>query len=276
LPEVSVIDTHAHIAMEGYDGGAQAVLQRAAQAGVQHIVCIGAGGNRDEIWSAVRTARQFAGVSAICGIHPHDGDAIEPSPDGDALWQAVVDACQQPEVVAVGETGLDFHYNLSEQAGQIASFVRHIALAKELGKPLCIHTRNAEAETLQILRDQNAKAVGGVIHCFSGTADFGVRCAEELGFYLSIPGIVTFKKPGELAQAIERTPLDRLLIETDSPFLAPIPHRGQRNEPAYIGYTLAKFAEIKGISVEQARQATTANAIRLFGERLRTSLTPVA
>ena len=267
-----MIDTHAHIAMDGYEGGSAGVIARAVDAGVRHIICIGAGGDRDEVWSAIRAARQWQGVSAICGIHPHDGTAVAEGPEAEALWQAVRQACEQPEVVAVGETGLDFHYNLSAEEAQVDAFVRHIALAKELSKPLCIHTRNAEAETLQLLRDHGANAVGGVIHCFSGTAEFGLQCIQELDFYLSIPGIVTFKKPGELIQTIERAPLDRLLIETDSPFLAPIPHRGQRNEPAHIGYTLAKLAEIKGISVQQAQEITTENAVRLFGPRLRVQL----
>lgn len=261
-----MIDTHAHIAMDGYDGGTEGVLQRAVAAGVRHVICVGAGGDLAEARSAVDAARIWQGVSAICGIHPHEAEEVD-----DELWQAISDLCAAPEVVAVGETGLDFHYDLSPREEQERVFRLHVQLARKLKKPLCIHTRSAEAETLRILTEEHAREVGGVIHCFSGTARFA-HDALALGFHLSIPGIVTFKKPGELADVVQQCPLDRLLLETDSPFLAPVPHRGQRNEPSYLRFTLAKIAELKGIDVEAAQEATTANAVRLFGERLRTPL----
>lgn len=261
-----MIDTHAHVAMDGYEGGISGVLQRAVDAGVRHIICIGAGGDLDEAESALRVARLYPGLSAACGIHPHDAQQVD-----DELWAGIRRVCEAPEVVAVGETGLDFHYNNSPVEEQERVFRLHVRLARELGKPLTIHTRNAEPETLQLLREEKAGELGGVVHCFSGTHDFGMRMLE-LGFYLSIPGIVTFRKPGELIETVADTPLDRLLVETDSPFLAPMPHRGKRNEPAYVAETLRRVAEIKGISLEEARLATTENAVRLFGTRLEREL----
>ena len=261
-----MIDTHAHIAMDGFDGGTAAVLERAAAAGVSHVVCIGAGADLAEAKSALSVAERFPGTSAVCGIHPHEARHVD-----DALWACIAEVCARPEVVAVGETGLDYHYNSSPAADQERVFRAHIALSRDLGKPLCIHTRNAEADTLRILRDEGAQTVGGVIHCFSGTRDFALQ-AIDLGFYISIPGIVTFKKPGELQQTVCDAPLERLLVETDSPFLAPMPHRGQRNEPMWVALTLQKVADLRGLSVDEADAITTANAIRLFGERLRVPL----
>ncbi len=268
-----MIDTHAHLKMaaEGDWTRVAEQLLRALQAGVHHVVAVGAGGDEEELQSALDAAQQFQGVSAICGIHPHDAQRLE-EPDSQGLWLAVEQACARDLCVGVGETGLDFHYDLSPRDAQARAFVRHIDLARRLGKPLCIHTRNAEPETLQILRDERADQIGGVIHCFSGTAAFGLACVRELGFYLSIPGIVTFKNPGEIAQAVREAPADRLLVETDSPFLAPVPHRGRKNEPAFVRLTLAKVAELRGWTVAEADQITTANAERLFGPRLRQPL----
>lgn len=271
-----MIDTHAHICNADYggpyEGGTAGLVARAIAAGVTHINCVGAGGDLAEVLSAITAARTWTGVSAICGIHPHDAGRLANPETGAGLWAGVRDACAQPECVAVGETGLDFHYNKSDRDAQFKAFADHVGLARALGKPLCIHTRSAEDETLQVLRDTQAAQCGGVIHCFSGTAAFGLRCVEEFGFYLSIPGIVTFKNAGEIPQAVVRCPLDRLLLETDSPFLAPVPMRGRRCEPGLMGYTLTKVAELRGETVEAMRAVTTGNAIRLFGPRLLVAL----
>lgn len=265
-----MIDTHAHLMVAyrgGYEGGPEGVVARAVAAGLQHILCVGAGGDLAEVESALDAAERFDGVSAICGIHPHDAHRLY-ADGAEALWAGVERACAAPACLAVGETGLDYHYDLSDRAQQRAVFSRHIALARRLGKPLCIHTRNAEDETLALLRDDGAAEVGGVIHCFSGSAAFGLRCAEELGFYLSIPGIVTFKQPGELHELLRAAPRDRLLIETDSPFLAPVPMRGRSNEPAFLPHTLAKVAALLDLTAEEAALLTSDNARRLFGPRL--------
>lgn len=271
-----MIDTHAHIMSDHsggpFEGGAQGVIERAIAAGVRHINCVGAGGDLPEVLAALQAAKTWRGVSAICGIHPHDAKKLADGEAGAQLWEGVRAACADEACVAVGETGLDFHYDLSDRGLQTAAFERHVALARELGKPLCIHTRNAEPETLEVLRRTGARACGGVIHCFSGTAAFGLQCVTELGFYLSVPGIITFKNPGELPAAVRDCPLDKLLIETDSPFLAPVPFRGKKCEPALIGHTLRKVAEIKGITESEALRATTDNAVRLFGARLHAGL----
>lgn len=265
-----MIDTHAHVAstFDGsqYPGGTRGVLERAAAAGVEHLICIGAAGDAAEMAAALACARAYTGVSAITGIHPHDAKNVDAE-----LWLQVEHFCAQPEVVAVGETGLDFHYDSSPRDVQAEVFREHIRLARKLQKPLCIHTRDAEEVTLQILREEQAEAIGGVIHCFSGTHAFGMQ-ALQFGFYLSIPGIVTFKKAGEIVQTVADTPLDRLLLETDSPFLAPMPYRGKQNEPAYVLETLKKVAEIKNLPVQEVEAATNANARRLFGPRLHARL----
>lgn len=265
-----MIDTHAHLMYShrgGYAGGPDGVVERAIAAGVEHILCVGAGGDLAEVESALWAARRFPGVSAICGIHPHDAHRL--FADGaQELWAGVERACSEPICLAVGETGLDYHYDLSDRSQQRSVFAQHIDLARRLKKPLCIHTRNAEEETFELLKDCAASDVGGVIHCFSGSAEFGLRCAHELGFYLSIPGIVTFKQPGELHELIRQAPRERLLIETDSPFLAPVPQRGKTNEPAHLGHTLAKLSELLGLSLAEAAMLTSANARRLFGARL--------
>ncbi|MSP92178.1 MAG: TatD family deoxyribonuclease [Myxococcales bacterium] len=248
--------------MDGYDGGIEGVLGRAAGAGVTHVVAIGAGGTAEEAEGAIAAARRFVGVSAITGIHPHDAKAV----DG-PLWARIEAASAAPEVVAVGETGLDFHYDLSDRAVQAEVFRRHIDLARRLGKPLCIHCRNAEADTLAILVAEGAREVGGVIHCFSGSLEFA-HGALDLGFYLSVPGIVTFKKAGDLPAVVQFAPADRLLIETDAPFLAPMPYRGKRNEPMYVVETLRKVAALRCVAVAEAEAVTDANATRLFGVRL--------
>jgi len=255
------------------DGGPDpaVALGRAAAAGVSHVCCVGAAGDLCEVEGALTAARQWPGVSAICGVHPHDARRFDPA---GPLWAGVRAACADPACVAVGETGLDYHYDLSPRDMQVGAFRAHIRLARDLGKPLCIHTRNAEADTFAVLEQEGARDVGGVIHCFSGTADFGLRCVEELGFYLSIPGIVTFKNAGEIPATVARCPGDRLLVETDSPFLAPMPFRGKPCEPAMVALTLAKVAQLRGWSVAEADGATTANAVRLFGDRLRVAIAP--
>ena len=212
-----MIDTHAHLAMVdrdgvGYAGGVPGVLQRARDAGLRHIICIGAGGELAEVQAALDVAKQNQGVSAICGLHPHDAARLlAQDPQADPLWQGIVQACSAAEVVAVGETGLDYHYDLSPRSQQRLVFERHVALARELGKPLCIHTREAEAETVEVLEMAAQHGVGGVIHCFSGSAWLARQCLD-LGFYLSIPGIVTFKNAGDLPEVVAFAPVDRLLV----------------------------------------------------------------
>jgi TatD DNase family protein len=184
-------------------------------------------------------------------------------PECDALCDAIRQAGTDPSVVAIGETGLDFHYGHSPHPAQEEAFRRQIAVAKELGKPLVIHTRSAPKQTLQILREERAKDVGGIIHCFSEDAPFA-SAALDLGFVSSFSGIVTFKQAVAVQEAALKQPADALLVETDAPYLAPIPKRGKRNEPAYVTHTAARIAELRGVDPEALARTTYENALRIF------------
>jgi TatD DNase family protein len=210
--------------------------------------------------SAVRLAKQHPNrISATVGVHPHDAKHLD-----DALYDAIRDAGSDASVVAIGETGLDFHYDHSPRQAQEEAFRKQVTIARELKKPLVIHTRAAPEQTLRILREEQAKDVGGIIHCFSEDAPFAAA-ALDLGFVSSFSGIVTFKKAVAVQEAALKQPSDALLIETDAPYLAPIPKRGKRNEPAYVAYTAARIAELRGEDPELLAQTTYRNALRIFG-----------
>jgi TatD DNase family protein len=198
-------------------------------------------------------------ICATVGVHPHDARHLD-----DAVCDAVQETGADESVVAIGETGLDFHYDHSPRSVQEDAFRRQIAIAKALKKPLVIHTRSAPEQTLRILRDEQAKDVGGIIHCFSEDAAFAAA-ALDLGFVSSFSGIVTFKKAVAVQEAARKQPADALLIETDAPYLAPIPKRGKLNEPAYVAYTAARVAELRGDDPERLARTTYENALRLFG-----------
>jgi TatD DNase family protein len=198
-------------------------------------------------------------ISATVGVHPHDAKHLD-----DEVLDAILEAGVDASVVAIGETGLDFHYDHSPHDAQEEAFRKQIAIAKELRKPLVIHTRSAPKQTLQILREERAKDVGGIIHCFSEDASFAAA-ALDLGFVSSFSGIVTFNKAIAVQEAALKQPADALLVETDAPYLAPIPRRGKRNEPAYVAYTAARIAELRGVDPEALAQTTYENALRIFG-----------
>jgi TatD DNase family protein len=195
------------------------------------------------------------------GVHPHDAKRLD-----DPLCDAIRDAGADGSVVAIGETGLDFHYDHSPRPAQEEAFRKQISMAKALGKPLVVHTRSAPKETLQILREEQARDVGGIIHCFSEDASFAAA-ALDLGFVSSFSGIVTFKSALEVQEAVRKQPADALLIETDAPYLAPVPRRGKRNEPAYIAHVAARVAELRGEDPETLAQTVYNNALRVFGIR---------
>ena len=254
-----LFDTHCHLDDPRLFEELDAVLDRASEAGVRRITAIGCASDTASLMSAVEIARQHPGwISATVGVHPHDAKDLD-----DALCDAIRDAGADSTVVAIGETGLDFHYDHSPHRIQEEAFRKQIAIAKELGKPLVVHTRSAPKQTLQILREEQAKDVGGIIHCFSEDAPFA-SAALDLGFVSSFSGIVTFKKAIAVQEAAMKQPLDALLVETDAPYLAPIPRRGKRNEPAYVAYTAARIAEIRGVDPEALAQATYENALRIF------------
>ena len=254
-----LFDTHCHLDDPRLFEELDAVLDRASEAGVRRITAIGCASDTASLMSAVEIARKHPDrISATVGVHPHDAKHLD-----DALCDAVREAGADPSVVAIGETGLDFHYDHSPHTTQEEAFRRQIAIAKELGKPLVIHTRSAPKQTLQILREEQAKDVGGIIHCFSEDAPFAAA-ALDLGFVSSFSGIVTFKKAIAVQEAALKQPVDALLIETDAPYLAPMPRRGKLNEPAYVAYTAARIAELRGMDPEALAQATYENALRIF------------
>jgi TatD DNase family protein len=255
-----LFDTHCHLDDPRLLEELDAVLDRAQEAGVRRITTIGCASDVASVTKAIEIAQGHPGrISATVGVHPHDAKHLD-----DELFDAIRDAGADASVVAIGETGLDFHYDHSPHDAQEEAFRKQIAIAKELRKPLVIHTRSAPKETLRILREEQAKDVGGIIHCFSEDAPFAAA-ALDLGFVSSFSGIVTFNKAIAVQEAARKQPADALLVETDAPYLAPIPRRGKRNEPAYVAYTAARIAELRGVDPEALAQATYENALRIFG-----------
>ncbi len=255
-----LFDTHCHLDDPRLFDNLDSVLERADAAGVRRITSIGCASDTASVRSAIEIARRYPDrISATVGVHPHDAKHLD-----DTLCDAIRDAGSDPSVVAIGETGLDFHYDHSPHASQEEAFRRQIAIAKQLKKPLVIHTRSAPEDTLRILREENAKDVGGIIHCFSEDAPFA-KAALDLGFVSSFSGIVTFSKAVAVQRAAVQQPADALLIETDAPYLAPIPKRGKLNEPAYVAYTAARIAELRGEEPEALAQTSYENAVRIFG-----------
>lgn len=255
-----LFDTHCHLDDPRLYEELDSVLARATEAGVRRITAIGCANDVESVNSAVELAHQHPDqITATVGVHPHDAKHLTPE-----LRDAVYEAGKDASVVAIGETGLDFHYDHSPHLAQEAAFRTQIAIAKELKKPLMIHTRSAPTDTLRILREESAKEVGGIIHCFSEDWAFAAA-ALDLGFVSSFSGIVTFKKAVEVRDAARRQPADSLLIETDAPYLAPIPKRGKLNEPAYVAHTAACIAELRGEDPEALAEQTYRNALRVFG-----------
>ncbi len=257
---VDLLDSHCHVDGPEYDADRADVLARARAAGLRKLVVIGLWRAPGDFGRALEAAAREPGYAfPTVGIHPHDCARV---PEED--WQALAALAARPEVVAVGEMGLDYHYEHSPREAQRAAFERQLDLARSLGKPATVHLREAHADCLRILRDSAiAAGPGAVVHCFSGD-----RAAAEdylaLGLHLSISGIVTFKSAQALREAVAVIPLDRLLIETDSPWLTPVPFRGQRNEPAHVSLVAQKIAEIQEVPAEVIAARSTANAERLF------------
>lgn len=254
---MNLIDSHAHLDLPEFDADREAVIERARTAGVASIVTIGIGPK--ECRAAVQIAQQWPFVYAALGIHPHNA----------ARWNGEVrdflaQAAHQPKVVAIGEIGLDFYRNRSAKKDQIRCFRDQIHLARDLKLPIIIHDREAHRETLAIVREEHAGEYGGVFHCFSGDASMARECID-LGFFISIPGTVTFRNAHVLHEVVRHVPLEHLLVETDCPFLTPVPFRGKRNEPAYVRYVAEAIAALKNLTTEEVASQTTANADKLFG-----------
>ena len=257
-----LVDTHCHLDPQYFPAGPDEVLERARAAGVGGFVVIGVGTDLAPARAAVALAKRVSErASAAVGVHPHDALTLD-----DAAYDELAKLAAEPEVVAIGEIGLDYHYDHSPRDVQRAAFARLVGLARALKKPIVIHTRNAPADTIDILTAEGARDVGGVIHCFSEDQPFAEK-ALDLGFDVSFSGIVTFKSSLSVQQVARWAPLDRILVETDSPYLAPIPKRGTPNEPAYVVHTARRVAELRGIAFEMLAEATTANAERAFRRR---------
>jgi len=252
-----LIDSHAHVDGPEFDADRTDVLARARAAGVQRIVVIGAVGEPESAERAVALAERDPEIWATVATHPHDAAKMTPA------WWAVHDRlARHPRVVAVGETGLDYYYDHSPRDVQQAAFARFIELARAARKPVVCHIRDAHDDARAILREGGV--TGCVIHCFTGTPD-DARAYAELGYYVSFSGIVTYKTAQPLRDAVPLVPRDRLLIETDCPYLAPVPRRGKRNEPAFLPHTAEVVARCWGMSFEELAEITTRNACRVFG-----------
>ena len=255
-----LIDTHCHLDHHRFDEETDVLIASALAQGVTRFVTIGCASAK----TSPSVARDLAAtcrdkVRASAGVHPHDATDYD-----DALEASLSEVLTDPLVVAVGETGLDYYYNNSPREQQKEVFRRQIALAKQFDKPIIVHTRDAAEDTLVVLQEENAKDVGGIIHCFSEDATFAKR-ALDLGFISSFSGIVTFKNSQAIADAAKKQPRDAILVETDAPYLAPIPKRGKRNEPAFVRHTAEFIAELRGDPLSAVADYTTENAFRIFG-----------
>lgn len=264
-----LIDSHCHIDGEQFDADRDEVVRRAREAGVELMLNVGTGDPRtDDFRRAVAVAEQYDGVYASVGVHPHDAKLYD-----DAAEEHLIELAKSPKVIAWGEIGLDFYYDHSPRDVQIEVFRRQIRTAKTLGLPIIVHSRDANDETVEILTEQysgvtdNGELITdngkGVMHCFGGTPEMAEKLMAT-GFYISFAGNVTFKNAENLREAARVVPLDRLLIETDCPFLTPIPHRGKRNEPAYVIHTAQYLAELYGVEMHTLADSTSQNFMKVF------------
>jgi TatD DNase family protein len=251
-----LIDAHTHLDLPEFDLDRPRVISRAREAGLTGIIT--AGIDLASCRSVLEMASQHDFIFCALGVHPHE--AKQWSAAADMELRSLLD---HPKVVAVGETGLDFFRDLSPREDQRRAFHEQIGLARDKSLPLIVHDRKAHGEILDILKGEGADKIGGVIHCFSGDVLMAETCLN-MGFYISIPGVITFPKAEEIRKVVQMVPLTRLLVETDAPYLAPMPFRGKRNEPAYVLYTVDELARIKKISSEEAREITARNAKTIF------------
>jgi len=251
------IDTHAHLADPAFDEDRVPMIERARLSGARAIVCIG------ESLAAAERARVVAQahpdfVSFTAGVHPHDAAEFDSIRDPEAIAAFV-----QQGAVAIGECGLDYHYDHSPRDLQRRAFVAQLALGRDLGRPIVVHTRDAEADTAAMISEAGAAGARGVLHCFTGSANLA-EAALNVGWYVSFSGIITFKSWTDEA-LLRLIPAERLLVESDAPYLAPVPHRGKRNESAWVSFTLARLAAVRNVPVDDLAAQTVANAVRLFG-----------
>lgn len=254
---LTMVDSHAHLDSVQFEDDLDQVLRRADDAGIRQILTIGC--DLKSSAKSVTLANKYGMISAAVGIHPHD--AQEATPEGLALIESL---CSSSEVVAIGEIGLDFYRDRSPREQQRHAFRQQLRLAQRLKKPVIVHDRDAHDEVLQMLQEEGTQQTGGVLHCFSGDLKMARACID-LGFYLSFTGNITYPKNSELRDVVAGIPIDRILVETDCPYLSPLPYRGKRNEPSYIVKTAEKIAEIKGLTLTDVSRVTNRNAYDLFG-----------
>jgi len=254
-----LIDSHCHLDSSDFDADREEVIARAVEGGVDRMVAVGTGEGPPDLEAGIRLAERYPAFVATVGVHPHDAAKAT-----DATLARVAELMGHPKVIAVGEIGLDYHYDFSPREAQKQVFLEQMRIAAEYGKPIVIHTREAWEDTFALIEEHWApKRLPGIMHCFSGGRREALR-ALGLGFYLSFGGIVTFPKATELQAVAAEAPLDRMLVETDSPYLAPVPKRGKRNEPLFVGYTAQKLAALRKMTFEEIAAATSANFNRLF------------
>ena len=251
-----LIDSHAHLEMPEFEGDLEEVIQRAKASGVEYIFTVGT--EKKDWGRAIEIAHSHPPIYAILGVHPHNAKEID-----DQTYPTLRKLCREEKVKAYGEIGLDFYRDHSPRDVQLKRFREQIWLAKELGLPIVVHDREAHRETVEVLNSEKAEECGGIIHCFSGDERMAKECID-MGFYISVPGSITFKNAAGFQEVVKRLPLQSLLLETDAPFLAPVPFRGKRNEPGYVRYTAQKVAEIKKVSVKEVAEVTAENALRVF------------
>ena len=248
-----IVDTHCHLDDQRFAADRDAVIERARAAGIDYMMTIGTGSGPPDLEAAIRLAESHDCVYATVGVHPHDAAKAD-----EATTETLRTLLGHPKVLALGEIGLDYHYDNSPQHKQQEMFAAQLRVASEAGMPIVIHTREAWTDTFELLQRYWDPVAGGIMHCFSGGPAEAERCLA-LGFHLSFAGVVTYPKAAELREAARITPLDRLLVETDAPYLAPVPHRGKRNEPAFLLETASKLADVRGESLDHLAAAVSAN-----------------
>jgi TatD DNase family protein len=258
-----LVDSHCHLDNKAFRNDQEATIQRALDAGVSHMLAIGTGEGPPDLEAALKLADRYSFFAATVGVHPHDASKADTE-----TFQRLPELLQHPKSVALGEIGLDFHYDFSPRDTQRSVFVEQMRIAADAKKPIIIHTREAWADTMALLREHWVPTgLGCLIHCFTGSAAQAQE-AVGLGFHLAFGGVLTYPKAEEVREAARVVPLDRILLETDAPYLSPVPHRGKRNEPAYVALTAAKLAEVKQLSIEAIAQATADNVRRLLNWEL--------
>ncbi|MHB1419982.1 MAG: TatD family hydrolase [Bacillota bacterium] len=251
-----LFDSHAHLNDREFKGKERDTVKRAVEAGVNYMTVVGYSPNSSS--RAVELARQYPRVYAAIGLHPHDARTFT-----EAMETEFISMAREDKVVAIGETGLDYYRNLSPHDVQEHVFRRHIHIAKQADLPVIIHDRDAHHDTVRVLREENAGETGGIIHCFSGSWDMARQCLD-MNFYISLAGPVTYNNAVQLQEIARLVPLDRLLVETDCPYLTPHPYRGKKNEPAYVRYVAEAIARIRHVSASELADITTENALRVY------------